>query len=136
QSMMKVASASVDEKYILNPIIESHLNTEGNVSYLYGFLTIALIILLLALINYMSLTTARATLRAKEVGIRKVVGARRKNLSLQFFMESTLVTVSAFVLAVVWIELFLPVFLQKIQLTIDFGFIQNPTFVGIAASLL
>jgi len=136
KSMMKLTSASIDEKYLLTPILDQHLYEQANNSYLYGFLIIALIILSLALINYISLTTARATARAKEVGIRKVIGAQRKNLSVQFFLESTLMTVLAFLLAIVLIEVFLPVFLEKIQLTIDFKFIQSPVFIGITSGLL
>ncbi|GHM98906.1 ABC transporter permease [Cytophagales bacterium WSM2-2] len=134
-TIMKVAHASADEKYILNPFIEKHLTSEGSVTYLYGFSIIAGIILLLALINYMSLTTARATLRAREVGIRKVIGAGRKNLSAQFFLESTLMTVVAFILAVVWIELLLPTFLQALDLTIDLSFIKSQTFLIIVVAL-
>src|SRR5258708_5780473 len=130
---MKIASGSVDEKYLLSPFTETHLAETS--SYLYGFVIIALIILSLALINYMSLTTARATIRAKEVGIRKVIGAKRWSLSVQFFLESSLMTLAAFVLAIVWVELALPLFLNSLELTIDFSFIQSPIFVSIVALL-
>jgi len=135
ETMAKAVGKSLgNDKYLLNKFIDQHISY-ANQSYLYGFLAISLIILLLALINYMSLTTARATLRAKEVGVRKVIGARRKNLSFQFFLESTLMTTVAFVLSIALVELFMPMFLEKLQLTIDQNFIQTPKFIGIAALL-
>ncbi|MBI1769291.1 MAG: ABC transporter permease [Bacteroidetes bacterium] len=138
ETMKKVASASVDEKYFLNPLVDQHLvmsASNSNATYLYGFLTIAITILALALINYMSLTTARASLRAKEVGVRKVIGAKRIDLSSQFFFESTLMTITAFILAFAWIEFFLPFFLESLQLTIDLSFIRGSTFISLIAFL-
>lgn len=84
----------------------SHLDSEaeenGDIRRVYIFSAIALFILLIACINYMNLSTARSALRAKEIGIRKVVGARRKELIIQFLIESILLcwlaTLLAFVL--------------------------------------
>lgn len=139
RTMAKLVSHSIEEKYSLELFMLHHLDDQrsGNstTAYLYVFSVIAIIILLLALINYMSLTTARATIRAKEVGIRKVIGAGRSNLSAQFFLESTLMTVIAFVLAIVWLELLLPAFLSTLQLTIDHRFIQSATFITISITL-
>jgi putative ABC transport system permease protein len=71
----------------------------GDISRVYIFSAIALFILLIACINYMNLSTARSALRAKEIGIRKVVGARRKELVAQFLGESILICWAAIVLA-------------------------------------
>ena len=71
----------------------------GDISRVYIFSAIALFILLIACINYMNLSTARSALRAKEIGIRKVVGARRKELILQFLSESILLCFAAIIIA-------------------------------------
>jgi putative ABC transport system permease protein len=71
----------------------------GDIKRVYIFSAIALFVLLIACINYMNLSTARSALRAREIGIRKVVGARRKGLVFQFLSESILLTWAAIVIA-------------------------------------
>ncbi len=84
--------------------LRSHLDDEieenGSSTRVYLFSAIALFILLIACINYMNLSTARSTLRAKEIGIRKVIGAQRKEIILQFLSESVLITWMALLLAI------------------------------------
>ena len=81
----------------------SHTDYEAepnsDISRVYIFAAIALFILLIACINYMNLSTARSVLRAREIGIRKVIGARKKELILQFISESVLITWTAILLA-------------------------------------
>jgi putative ABC transport system permease protein len=83
--------------------LRSHLDEEmeenGDISRVYIFGAIALFILLIACINYMNLSTARSTLRAKEIGIRKVSGAQRQEIILQFLCESILVSYISVLLA-------------------------------------
>ena len=94
-------------KIYLQPLtdihLRSHLDDEleqnGDISRVYIFSAIALFILLIACINYMNLSTARSTLRAKEIGIRKVSGARRQELIAQFLCESVLLSYMAILLA-------------------------------------
>jgi putative ABC transport system permease protein len=95
----------------------THINTwmlaypnKGNITYVYLFSLTAFCILLLACINFMNLSTARYAARAKEVGMRKVVGARRSDLIKQFLGESTLLTFLALLIAVLLVELSLPTF--------------------------
>lgn len=80
----------------------------GDISRVYIFSAIALFILLIACINYMNLSTARSALRAREIGIRKVVGARKKELIMQFLGESVLVCWMAIILAALLTWLTLP----------------------------
>lgn len=80
----------------------------GDISRVYIFSAIALFILLIACINYMNLSSARSALRAKEIGIRKVVGARKKELIFQFLTESVLITWVAIILALVCLYITLP----------------------------
>jgi putative ABC transport system permease protein len=77
----------------------------GNVFYVYGFAAVAVFILLIACINYMNLATARATKRAKEVGMRKVLGANQPELIAQFLGESMTFTVIALVVGLMFVEL-------------------------------
>jgi len=80
----------------------------GDIKRVYIFSAIALFILLIACINYMNLSTARAALRAREIGIRKVIGARKKELIIQFLSESILVTWVAILIAVALLYALLP----------------------------
>jgi ABC-type antimicrobial peptide transport system permease subunit len=85
---------------------------KGNIAYVYIFSLTAFCILILACINFMNLSTARSTTRAREVGMRKVVGARRTDLIRQFLGESALLTLIALLAAVLLVELMLPTFSQ------------------------
>ena len=105
--------------------LRSHKDDEveenGDIKRVYIFSAIALFILLIACINYMNLSTARSVLRGKEIGIRKVVGARRKELIAQFLSESVLICWIATILAYFITWLTLP-FLNQLSgqnLTID-----------------
>ena len=92
--------------------LRSHTDYEaeenGDIKRVYIFSAIALFILLIACINYMNLSTARSTLRAREIGIRKVVGAQRKEIMLQFLSESILVSWLGMILAFTLTWLLLP----------------------------
>jgi putative ABC transport system permease protein len=92
--------------------LKSHLDDEieenGDIKRVYIFSAIALFILLIACINYMNLSTARSALRAKEIGIRKVIGAQRKEIISQFLSESVLITWMALILAVILTVLLIP----------------------------
>jgi putative ABC transport system permease protein len=100
----------------LRPITEIHLKAHnddeiepnGDVQRVYIFSAIALFILLIACINYMNLSTARSLLRAREIGVRKVVGAQRKQLVFQFLTESVLLTLLALLIALLATTALLP----------------------------
>jgi putative ABC transport system permease protein len=83
---------------------------QGNIQYLYLLCAIALIILLLGCINYMNLTTAQAIGRAREVGVRRVMGAGKGSIRYQFLIETIAISLFALVVAIVLSFLFLPVF--------------------------
>ncbi|MBN1222717.1 MAG: ABC transporter permease [Candidatus Aminicenantes bacterium] len=102
------------------PIDEVYLSF-GRRIYVYIFSIIAILILFIACINYMNLSTATSSSRAKEVGLRKVVGAKKFQLIHQFLGESTLMTVLAFLLSLIMVKIFLPLLnsLTAKQLTIQ-----------------
>ena len=82
----------------------------GNITYIYIFSLVALLILLLACINFMNLSTARSSTRAKEVGIRKVTGAHRSDIIIQFLGETILLSLLALLIAMFLVELLIPTF--------------------------
>lgn len=102
---------------------EEGVNTGGQIVYVRLFTAIAIFVLIIACINFMNLATARSESRAREVGIRKSIGSRRKELIFQFLGESITVTAIAFLLAIVLVELALPSYnlLVKKNIFIDYG---------------
>lgn len=86
------------------------VNTGGKIQYVWLFGIIGIFVLLLACINFMNLTTARSEKRAREVGIRKAIGSLRWQLIKQFFAESYLVVLLAFVFSLILVALLLPMF--------------------------
>jgi len=94
----------------LHSDIDNEIAPNGNVTYLYILSSIALFVLIIACINFMNLSTARSGKRAKEVGVRKVMGAQKNSLIWQFLGESVIMSCLAFVLAVVLVWALLPVF--------------------------
>lgn len=113
--------------------LRSHLDEEleqnGDISRVYVFSAIALFILLIACINYMNLSTARSTLRAREIGIRKVSGAGRPELIVQFLCESVLISYLAFILAAALTILLLPPVNDLTGLHLSIHSLQQPSVV-------
>ncbi|MEX2347530.1 MAG: ABC transporter permease [Balneolaceae bacterium] len=93
----------------LNSEVQSFAGLAGSYRTVYFFIIIGLLTLLIALFNYVNLATARALDRAREVGVRKVIGAQRNQLIAQFFLESGLTNLIAIIFAVVLAEIFQPV---------------------------
>jgi putative ABC transport system permease protein len=118
----------------LQPITRVHLNPfnhpGGTILYVYLFSAMALFILLIASINFINLTTARSANRAKEVGIRKTVGASRANLVGQFFGESLIMTLIASGLAMGLVFLFLPLFNDLTGKAFTWKLLIQPAVVG------
>jgi putative ABC transport system permease protein len=112
------ADAKIGSTYFLQPYLEMHLSTNlpandvnsSNPMYSYLLSGIALFVLLIACINFVNLSIARSVRRAKEVGIRKVIGSNRKQLIMQFLGESFFLCTVGFLLAIVLIHLLLPLF--------------------------
>lgn len=96
----------------LAPTLEMDLPGHGNLLYVKTFFIVAILILLVACINFMNLATARSARRAKEIGLRKVAGAQRRQLIFQFLSESIFISFLSLFLAVGIVVLFLPVFNQ------------------------
>lgn len=135
--------------FALQPLTSIHLHSQttnefepgGNASYVYIFGVIAIFMLLIACINFINLSTAGASKRAKEVGIRKVAGSTRFQLIRQFLFESLLLTAFALFIAAILVNLALPVFneIAAKQLKFDIkpaiAFVVLGLLVGIAAGI-
>jgi putative ABC transport system permease protein len=106
--------------------LHSHSNFElepsGNIMYIYVFTAVGIFMLFIACINFINLSTANASKRAKEIGIRKVVGSERKQLVIQFLFESAVLVGITLLVALVLIQLFLPVFNQFYDKNFELAF--------------
>ncbi|RYY20836.1 MAG: FtsX-like permease family protein [Chitinophagaceae bacterium] len=117
-SLKDFRAAGNDIGIFLQPLRDIHLHSDstndleagGNISYVYIFSAIALFMLVIACINFMNLSTASAGKRAREVGIRKVMGSLKSQLIWQFLIESLIITMIAILISLVFVELALPVF--------------------------
>ena len=131
--------------YFLQPILDIHLYSKigseseegGDISYIYIFTAVAIFMLIIASINYMNLATARASKRAKEVGIRKVVGSSKRLLIWQFLTESVMLTVIAVLISMVLVAFMLPLFNYVAGKEIAFNFLLQPNILlGLLAIVL
>ena len=126
--------------YSLQPFTDMHMNTElpsqnglqnaSNPMYSYILSGIALFVLLIACINFVNLTIARSLKRAKEIGIRKVIGGDRKQLIFQFLGESFLLCFIAFALALFLVELCLPVFNNLANKALSFSYLLDVKLIS------
>jgi putative ABC transport system permease protein len=138
---MMATKYGVKEKvaYFLQPLLAMHLSTElpaqnglvdaSNPMFSYILTGIALFILLIACINFVNLTVARSLKRAKEIGVRKVVGSNRKQLIWQFLGESFILSFIAFVLALLFVELALPTFNQLSNKALSLSYLFDAKLV-------
>ncbi len=125
---------NIKVEYILEPITRIHLYSTnagepeptGSITYVYIFAIVAIFLVLIAAMNYMNLATARSARRAREVGLRKVVGSRRGPLVLQFLSESTFFTIISLLLSIVVIIILLPKFNLLAGKTFDLHIIYSP----------
>ena len=120
----------------MQPLNSIHLESDityeirpnGNAYYVYLFGIIGVFILMLGVINYMNLATARSIKRMKEIGIRKVMGSGRGMLIGQFLVESIIIVLLATIMSVLWVELVIPLFSELAGTTLSFNWIENPIY--------
>jgi putative ABC transport system permease protein len=114
----KWLAAGNNWEYFLQPLASIHLNSSlngefeanGNINYIYIFISAALLIVIIASVNFMNLSTAKSEQRSKEVGLRKVVGSSKGLLIFQFLHEAVFMSILAFILSVVLVFIALPWF--------------------------
>ena len=151
-TMEKFKAAGNIWEYTLMPLTDIHLHSDltaelgpnGDITYVYLFSAVAIFILSIACINFMNLSTARSANRAKEVGVRKVMGSLRSHLVRQFLLESILLSLCSFLFAIVLAWVFLPVFNSISQKNLTLPFTEPlfylvlggaSVFIGILAGL-
>ncbi|MFC2107555.1 ABC transporter permease, partial [Bacteroidota bacterium] len=124
----------------LFPFEKMHLHSVrgsgGDIQYIYIFSAVALFILIIACINFMNLATARSARRSREIGIRKTLGASRKQVVTQFFGESFLMCLIAFIIAIILVESFLPAFNNFQNTELSINFFQADIIIGLVIILL
>jgi putative ABC transport system permease protein len=143
EQLTKIHHANQKESgviYTLQPIIALHLYgpdmSEEGIQTVRIFWVVAIAILCIACINYINLATARATKRAQEVGVRKTIGASRAKLVTQFLIESSLVCVLAFLLALTVIQLAMPFYNQLSSKNISFELLGYKNILLLSGALI
>jgi len=117
----------------LRSSIGNEISANGNIKYLYILASIAIFILFIACINFMNLSTARSEKRAREVGVRKVMGAGKSSLIKQFLGESLIMCFISLMLALLLARFFLPLFNTLTQK--DLHFFNEPKYISLVAGL-
>ncbi len=120
------------------PIRDIHLKSEadfqvlprGDVKQVYASIIIAIFILIIASVNYINLTTSRSLERAREVGLRKMMGSYRSQLIFQFLLESLFITLISFILAIIIIILINPYFNQLIETSVSFAYLFDLKWIS------
>ncbi len=143
-SLVKKHTPDVNGQFFLHPMSQWRLysdfkdgkNVGGMIAYVRLFTIIAIVILLIACINFMNLSTARSEKRAKEVGIRKTLGSAKGQLMMQFFTESMLLSLAAFLLSVGLVLLLLPYFNQLVNEHLELHFAQKEFWIGAIALVI
>ncbi|NCC73848.1 MAG: ABC transporter permease [Sphingobacteriia bacterium] len=132
---MKPVGDAINASFNLRstPLTKTHFDgnyaadlPKGNITYIYILSAIGIFILLIASINYMNMATARSEKRAREVGIRKVAGAQRQQLIVQFISESLLMAFAAFIVALALVNILIGDFALLTGKQMDFGVLSNP----------
>lgn len=116
--------------------LDSEIEPNGNIDYVYVYLAVAFFILLIACINFMNLSTARSSLRSMEVGLRKVMGADRGLLIKQFLGESFVMTFFSMILALMLVYLFLPTFSDFTERPLNLNFIHHPQYLLLVVGII
>jgi putative ABC transport system permease protein len=128
-----------EQTQVLFPLASLHLygkfedgkSVGGAIEQIYLFVGLAFGILLIACINFMNMATAKSEKRAKEVGIKKTIGANRSSLILQFLTESMMLTFIAVVFAIAILELFLPTFSNLLNIKLNISYFNSTSWIGI-----
>ncbi len=138
---VKIPGSQILEAHLTH-FQDAHLTTDrfgglkppGSMTTLYGMAVIGLLILLVACFNFMNLATARATMRAREISLRKVMGAKRRQLVVQFLGEAVLMSLIALAIAFALAEVLLPFYSQFMGRPLGFHYLADwPLTLGIVA---
>ena len=137
KSLAESRKSGSDFKYSLMPLLDIHLHSDrqaelapnGSIEYFYIFLAVGLFILMIAIFNFVNLTTARSIMRAREVGVRKVMGSDRPVLVFQFLAESLFTTFLSLIAGVAILYILLPDFNQLAAKNLSLNDAVNPVTI-------
>jgi len=115
---------------------ENGKNVGGDIEQIYLFVGLAFGILLIACINFMNMATAKSEKRAKEVGIKKTIGANRSSLIFQFLTESMVLTLVAIIVAIALLEICLPAFNKLLNINLGIAYFNAVSWIGILGIVL
>jgi len=132
------------QSQVLFPLAKLHLygkfedgkSVGGAIEQIYLFVGLAFGILLIACINFMNMATAKSEKRAKEVGIKKTIGANRVSLIIQFLTESMMLTFIAVIFAIALLEIFLPTFNHLLNIKLNMSYFNGSSWMGILGIVL
>ena len=130
ENTTELFSQSINDIYLRSNFAYD-FTRRGNLNNVITFSAIAILVLLIACINFMNLTTARSSNRAKEIGLRKVVGAKRENVISQFFSESIFMSLLSFVIALILVVLLLPKFNELSGKELSVELIYDPSILSL-----
>lgn len=127
------------QPYFIYPLTKLHLfgkfengkSVGGDIEQIYLFIGLAFGILLIACINFMNMATAKSEKRAKEVGIKKTIGANRTSLIMQFLTESMVLTFVSVIIAIAILEIFLPTFNNLLDIKLSIRYFNTTSWMGI-----
>jgi len=123
------------ESIHLHSNLQGEFDANSDILYIYIFSIIAIFIVFIACINYMNLATARSAGRAKEIGLRKVMGSNKQQLVYQFIAESIFVTLIAFFISIAMVEILLPVFNNSLNINLSINYLTDwkiiPSLIGL-----
>jgi len=144
KDIIKKNESDASSSHFLFPLSELHLHgsftkgksTGGKIEQVRLFMGLAIGILLIACINFMNMATAKSEKRAKEVGIRKTIGATRTGLIGQFLTESFVLTICSAIMAIVLIEICLPLFNNLLGIELNISYSNTYLWIGLAAVVI
>jgi ABC-type antimicrobial peptide transport system permease subunit len=137
--VVKTHLEQANQPYFIYPYTKLHLygkfengvSIGGDIEQIYLFIGLAFGILLIACINFMNMATAKSEKRAKEVGIKKTIGANRSSLIMQFLTESMVLTFLSVIVAIALLEIFLPTFNNILNIKLSIGYFSASSWMGI-----
>lgn len=133
----KWRSQGNDYRFFLQPLLDIHLHSNlkweaevnGNATYILIFMGVGLLVLIMAIINFVNLSTARYSVRAREVGIRKILGSKRRQLVFQFMMESIVLSTIGILIAIIITEISLPWLNEMLGKDLQLRYFSSPVVI-------
>jgi putative ABC transport system permease protein len=135
-NFLKKDDRKPDTEIFLQNIKKIHLFSSGDIIYVRILSLTALFILIIACINFMNLSTAQSALRAREIGLRKVAGANKLKIVIQFLGESLLIVLLAYAIAMIFVELLLPAFNNLLGKQLILNYRSAGLYVGLTTVVL